>query len=204
MMMRTTRPDLFFMLFGLRYGSYSNICRFVILHITSERYVAVNTEHLREIQRVIASAVIISSDGKVLMGKKDPAKGGVYPDAWHIPGGGLDDGETLEQALIREIGQEVVGLDVTRTQYRELPLVGHGSSTKTLPSGERVWCNMEFHRFEVRLDKPAAELVELKPGDDLVELRWFGPDELADVQQIPGGREFFIEAGYLKSTGGAH
>jgi hypothetical protein len=42
---------------------------------------------MREIERTIVSALIFSQDGKLLMGKKDPAKGGVYPDCWHIPGG---------------------------------------------------------------------------------------------------------------------
>jgi 8-oxo-dGTP pyrophosphatase MutT (NUDIX family) len=28
------------------------------------------------------------------MGQKDPNKGGVYSDYWHIPGGGVDNGET--------------------------------------------------------------------------------------------------------------
>jgi hypothetical protein len=57
---------------------------------------------------------------------------------------------------------------------------------------------MEFHRFEVRLGKPVAELRnEARPGDDLVELSWFAPHELADVELIPGGREFSIEAGYI-------
>jgi hypothetical protein len=37
------------------------------------------------------------------------------------------------------------------------------------------------------------------PSDDLVELGWFAPDNLAEVELIPGGREFFIEAGYIPS-----
>ena len=161
----------------------------------------VNQEHLREINRIISAAVIFSKDGKILMGRKDPAKGGVYPDAWHIPGGGVEPVETLEDAVTREIGQEVVGLDLSKYEVTHLPIVGEGASPKTLDTGERVWCNMQFNHFEVHLDKPAAELAqELKPGDDLVELRWFGRDELPNVQQIPGGEEFFVEAGYMDAA----
>lgn len=47
-----------------------------------------NPENLREITREIVSGLIFSADGKLLMGKKDPTKGGVYSDCWHIPGGG--------------------------------------------------------------------------------------------------------------------
>jgi nucleoside triphosphatase len=157
-----------------------------------------NIGKLREIDRKIASAVIISEDGKILMGRKDPDKGGVFPDAWHIPGGGIEEGETVDQAVIREIAQEVVGLDLSKFTLKLLPFVGRGSSAKTLPSGERVWVNMEFNRLEVRLDKPAQELEqELSPGDDLVKLQWFSRSDLENAELIPGGHGFFVEAGYL-------
>jgi len=74
---------------------------------------------MREIQRTIVSALIFSKDGKLLMGKKNPAKGGVYPDCWHIPGGGVEEKETLEQALKREV-QEEVGINIS--PYRIAPV----------------------------------------------------------------------------------
>lgn len=40
-----------------------------------------NEHDLPEIHRVIASAVIVSADGKILLGRKDPQGGGVYADA---------------------------------------------------------------------------------------------------------------------------
>jgi 8-oxo-dGTP pyrophosphatase MutT (NUDIX family) len=155
-----------------------------------------NPDNLREINRPIASIIILSSDGKLLMGKKDPKKGGVFPNAWHIPGGGIDAGESVEDAARRE-GFEESGIDLSTATLIPLPFIGHGESPKTLPTGEKVWCNMTFNRFEVRLDKPADEVV-LHPTDDLVELRWFDAAELEEVEQIPGGREFFEQAGYIK------
>lgn len=52
------------------------------------------------------SGVLFSGDGKVLMGKrcKDDAS---FPGCWCTPGGGVDFGETLEQALAREFMEEV-------------------------------------------------------------------------------------------------
>lgn len=157
-----------------------------------------NKEKLREIYRKIASAIIFSKDGKMLLGKKDPSKGGVYPDDWHIPGGGVEENETLEDALTREITQEVIGLDISKYNLKKIPLIGKGETVKTLSSGERVWCKMEFNRFEIHLDKSASELVqEVAPGDDLVELRWFSKAELATVSQAADGKEFFKQAGYI-------
>ena len=129
------------------------------------------------------------------MGRKDPTKGGVYPDAWHIPGGGIDEGESMTEALAREL-QEEVGLDISQARVVPVDIVGNGTAEKTLQDGERVRCHMEFNRFEVHLDKNSAE-IEIAPSSDLVELCWFTPEELLTIQHIPGGREFFQEMGYM-------
>jgi 8-oxo-dGTP pyrophosphatase MutT (NUDIX family) len=157
-----------------------------------------NSHNLRTIQRKIASAVIISKDNKFLLGRKDPSKGGVYKDSWHLPGGGIESGETIDQAVIREINQEVAGLDASRYPRKIIPIVDQGSSEKTLATGEVVLCKMEFNRVEIRLDQSASQLKnELQPGDDLVELQWFNADKLTKIRLIPGGLEFFREAGYI-------
>jgi 8-oxo-dGTP pyrophosphatase MutT (NUDIX family) len=151
---------------------------------------------MREIQRTIVSAIIFSKDGKVLMGRKDSNGGGVYADCWHIPGGGIDEGETLEDAVIREVKEEV-GIDLTMQQLQRIPGTGSGTSEKTLKdTGEKVLCHMEFNRFEVHINDFAENIV-MSLDDDLEEVKWFTRAELQNVQQIPGGREFFQEMGYM-------
>jgi len=151
---------------------------------------------MREIERIIVSAIIFSKDGKILMGQKDPNKGGVYFDCWHIPGGGVDENESLEDALKREIKEEI-GLDVSQYQIEPLPGPGEGVSEKTLKeTGEKVLCHMKFHRFKIVVDKTADE-IKLQLGSDLVELKWFSKEELSFVKQIPGGKEYFQELGYI-------
>ncbi len=153
---------------------------------------------MREIQRRIVSALLFSKDGKMLMGRKDPSKGGVYPNAWHIPGGGVDEGETLKDTLVREI-QEEVGIDATECRLVPLAVINHGTAEKTLKeSGERVLCHMEFNYFEVYFDDKIADEIELSLNDDLVEVRWFSKEELSSVEQIPGGKEFFEKMGYIE------
>ena len=152
---------------------------------------------MREIQRKIASAIIFSKDGKMLMGKKDLHSGGVYSDVWHIPGGGIDDGETFEHAVVREVLEEV-GIDITPYPLIQIPFIGSGVAEKTLKeTGEKVLCHMEFNRFEVHIDDKNADEIELHLDDDLVEARWFTKEELQTVPQIPTGKEFFQKMGYM-------
>lgn len=131
------------------------------------------------------------------MGRKDPSRGGVYPDCWHIPGGGINEGESFEQALIREVKEEV-GIDLSPYRLERLPFVERGVSEKILQeTGEKVLCHMEFNRYRVDLIDKNADEVQLKLTDDLIEVRWFSMEELPGVKQIPGGKEFFQKLGYI-------
>jgi ADP-ribose pyrophosphatase YjhB (NUDIX family) len=95
---------------------------------------------MRTIQRQIASALIFSSDNKLFMGKKDPKKGGVYSDCWHIPGGGVDDSEDYLEALLREIKEETE-LNIKQDAVELVDNTGTGGSEKTLKeSNETVMC----------------------------------------------------------------
>lgn len=152
---------------------------------------------MRTIQRKIVSALIFSKDGKILMGKKDPSKGGVYSSVWHIPGGGIEAGETIEQALFREVFEEV-GIDIRPYPAKSIDIIGHGTAEKTLKdTGEIVMCEMEFNRFEIHIDDKNADEIELKLDDDLAVAKWFNKEELSSVEQIPGGKEFFEKMGYI-------
>jgi ADP-ribose pyrophosphatase YjhB (NUDIX family) len=156
-----------------------------------------NPEKLPTINRIIVSAVVVSKDGKVLLGRKDPNGGGVYADVWHIPGGGVELSESMEDAMKRELGQEAPGISLEGAVVEQLDNVGHGETTKVV-DGQKFWCEMEFNRFRVDLSDDADTLSQkVYPGDDLIELRWFGPEELSSVEQIPGGKEFFKEIGLI-------
>jgi 8-oxo-dGTP diphosphatase len=64
-------------------------------------------------------ALFINSDGKVLLGLRSPLKK-VWPSHWDTIGGRVEQGESLEEALIRE-AQEEVG--VTRVEFRLIATV---------------------------------------------------------------------------------
>ena len=136
---------------------------------------------MRMINREIVSALIFSKDGKILMGKKDPAKGGVYADCWHLPGGGVDQGEDKISALIREVKEET-NIDIAKLEIKLADDGGFGQSKKTLKeNGEKVVCEMHFNVYKVKMLENAEE-VRLTPTDDLVILRWFDKKELNTIK----------------------
>ena len=83
--------------------------------------------------RLIVVGVIYNQDGELLLCKMPPGRG-VFPGQWGLPGGGIEAGELAEDALHRELLEEV-GLPVTAIQ----PLFfSEGVYTKTFPAGRRL------------------------------------------------------------------
>lgn len=152
---------------------------------------------MRRIKREIVAAMIFSKDGKLFQGRKDPAKGGVYPDAWHIPGGGIEEGENAMTALIREIKEET-GIDISPYRIELIDDVGRGESEKTLKSGERVICEMEFDVYKVVIEDKNADEIIAMPGGDLVECAWRGIADLKGIPLTPPSKELFTRLGYIK------
>ncbi|MFB6180957.1 MAG: NUDIX hydrolase [Candidatus Nanohalobium sp.] len=52
----------------------------------------------RDLFRVVCTG-IVEKDGKVLIGKKEEVEGHPISGEWHFPGGHMDHGETLEDAV---------------------------------------------------------------------------------------------------------
>jgi len=61
----------------------------------------------------VAVGVLIDTSGAFLLTSRPPGK--VYADFWEFPGGKLEIGETVEQALRREL-QEEIGLTIGLAQ----------------------------------------------------------------------------------------
>ncbi|HSX07764.1 MAG TPA: NUDIX hydrolase [Candidatus Saccharimonadales bacterium] len=153
---------------------------------------------MRTIYRDITSALIFSKDGKLLMGMKDPRSGGVYADCWHIPGGGVDEDETQEQALRREMLEEV-GIDIADCKVTLADDQGSGETEKTLTdTGEKVMCHMKFYVYRVDIDKNAYE-IETKLNDDLVKLEWVDLDKLSGYKLTPPSVTLFRRLGYISA-----
>jgi 8-oxo-dGTP pyrophosphatase MutT (NUDIX family) len=61
----------------------------------------------RDSFRDAAAAIIVLDDGRYLMQLRDDKPGIFYPDHWGLFGGAIDEGEDGEQALRRELREEL-------------------------------------------------------------------------------------------------
>lgn len=139
---------------------------------------------MKILHRPIVSALIFSKDHKLLMGMKDPNSGGVYADCWHIPGGGVDEGESQLEALRREVLEEV-GIDISKATITLADDQGGGEAEKTLKeTGERVLCKMQFNVYKVELTQNAED-VQTQTNDDLVKLEWIDLNQLDRYKLTP-------------------
>ncbi len=145
---------------------------------------------MRRIQRDIVAAILVSSDGKILLGKSAPKAVGVYSGSWVIPGGGIDEGETREQAVIREVLEETHH-DISGYELELVEDGATGESEKKLKeTGEHVIVEMKFIDYMVNFDKTAIEL-GAKPSEELVASEWFSRDELNKADLSPPTAKLF-------------
>ncbi len=149
---------------------------------------------MKTIYRDIVSALIFSSDGKLFMGMKDPSKGGVYADCWHIPGGGVDEGEAKHEALERELKEEV-GLEIDPKNFKLIDDVGEGESIKTV-NGEDVLCKMKFYVYRIDL-AVKADKADIKLNDDLVKYEWVELEKLSKYKLTPPSMRLFKKLKYI-------
>ncbi len=70
----------------------------------------------------VAVGVLIRPDGAFLLTTRPPGK--VYAGYWEFPGGKLEDGETVEQALRRELIEEI-GITIGAVQPWKQELVDY-------------------------------------------------------------------------------
>jgi mutator protein MutT len=118
-----------------------------------------------------AIAIVVRDDGKILLcqRKSDDHLGGY----WEFPGGKVEDGETLEQALARELLEEV---DIEARPLRPLATIDH-----------------DYTNVLVRLHPFLCQHVAREPR--LLECQkaiWINPRDLRSYQ-LPPANDGLIE-----------
>ena len=127
----------------------------------------------------LAVSAAIFRDGRVLIVRRArPPAHGLYT----LPGGGVELGETLEQAIIREVREET-GLAIT-----PLALVGFREALARDAAGR-------VERHFVILPCAARWIAgEVALSEELAEAHWRKPDELAGLKTTEGLAEIVAAA----------
>ena len=71
---------------------------------------------------LVAAAALVDADGRVLIAQRPAGK--TMAGLWEFPGGKVGPGETPEQALIRELGEEL-GIDVAANCLAPFTFASH-------------------------------------------------------------------------------
>ncbi len=120
------------------------------------------------VQQVVGAAIV--REGRVLAARR--TKPSAAAGRWEFPGGKVEVGESPEQALVREIAEEL-GVTVAVTGW----LVGEAPIGTT-------------HLLTVAI----SQLVEGDPEPtEHDEVRWLSADELGDVDWLEPDRPFLAE-----------
>jgi 8-oxo-dGTP diphosphatase len=132
----------------------------------------------------LAVSAAIYRDGRILLVRRARAPG---RDLFSLPGGVVEAGETLAEAVTREVLEET-GLTVEPVR-----LAGHREVIMRDDEGrvERHFVILSF-ACRWRAGEPA-------PSDEVAEARWVQPDEIADLKTT-GGLSEIIAAAMLHLT----
>ena len=123
--------------------------------------------------RTIVVPIIKDDLGRVLLCRM-AAHRGVFPGQWGLPGGGVEPGETIKQALAREIREEL-GVELREAA----PLFfKDGTFNKTMPDGTKREIYMVFLLFACRIADPAV----LRLNEEFSTSAWVAPAEMAGYE----------------------
>lgn len=139
-------------------------------------------------QRVIVCP-IIENDGEVLLCKMADDRG-VFPGQWALSGGGMEPGENVEQALRREIAEELgEELEITHIQpwtFRD------EVRTKTYADGSKE----EIYMIYLLFDCVSANR-HVTFNEEFQAIAWVKPTDLERYDLNEATKATFMHKGWL-------
>lgn len=130
----------------------------------------------------ICAVAVIEEDGKILMGNKVRDMG-PYPNTWKLPGGGVEEGESLEDAVRREVKEE------TNLDTEGVKKIGVYEDKEPDKNGE-----MTHYVFDVFKVEPSGKHAVSK---EFPSLKWVDKKQLANIPLARPSIKLFKEMGYL-------
>ncbi len=136
--------------------------------------------------RTIVSAIIENSKDEILIGRKSSNRG-VYLNVWHIPGGGIKEGERIEEGLKREIKEET-NLEIINIE----PVIFSDDVTTKVKDNKSEKIHMIFLDFKCK-----SKTDDFIPKDDLKILKWVPKSEIKNHNLTPPGKKLFKFLGWI-------
>ncbi len=126
---------------------------------------------------MVGVGAVVVDDGRLLLVRRgrEPARG-----LWSVPGGKVERGETVGQAVLRELTEET-GLT--------------GSLLEPLGWVERIGPDHHFVIIDYRVEVEPG--VSPRAGDDADEARFVPLGEVGSMDLVPGLVEFLTSHGVL-------
>ncbi len=134
----------------------------------------------------VAVGVLLRPDGDFLLTSRPPGK--VYEGYWEFPGGKLEAGETVEQALRRELHEEI-GITIGAAHPWKVELVDYPHALVRLNFCKVYDWTGELHMREGQLFAWQRLPVEVRPvlPGTLPVLAWFAEErQFAGVTHAAG------------------
>jgi 8-oxo-dGTP diphosphatase len=123
----------------------------------------------------VAVGVLIDAEGRFLMTSRPTGK--VYADHWEFPGGKLESGETVAQALRRELNEEL-GIDIGQAHPWQVEMMDYPHALVRLHFCKVYEWAGEFEMREgqaMAWEQLPVQVRPVLPGTIPV-LRWFAEE----------------------------
>lgn len=136
----------------------------------------------------VAVGAVAVVDGRLLLVRRGrgPAAG-----EWSVPGGRVEPGETLHEAVVRETGEET-GLEVVVSRFLGWVERIHDAAAGAGAEGGHHFVILDFAVDVLDPDRdPVA-------GDDAAEVAWVALEDLSEVRLVGGLLDFLEDTGVLE------